>query len=121
MPNSAHGKADVIVQEPLVHLLKHYKHCRINNLNTEGEVHNLFARNRAEIIKTAIVTMDEFNRGLTKKYNKYSLVEYNCQHFVTYCRFGEPFSPLIDLALGNTVYLPFYLTIFDVHVVQKLN
>ncbi len=64
--------------------------CRVNNLEVASLKRNLMAVEKKLVADTALNMLSEFKNGQLKV--QYDLVEYNCEHLMTHCAFGTPFS-----------------------------
>lgn len=71
--------------------------CRPNNLETfAAELGLELKASKNSIVEEAIFMLEQFENGQLEL--KYDLFEYNCEHFVTYCAYGQKFSIQANIA-----------------------
>jgi hypothetical protein len=73
----------IVEQKKLVDVAKEHK-CRVNNMESAAEKRKLLVKS-FDTIKANVDIKKSQN-------NKYNVMKNNCEHFATYCRYGEGFS-----------------------------
>jgi len=63
--------------------------CRVNDLEWLAQEKGLDLRSKEDVIKHASTELEKFKANEKPSYD---LLEFNCEHFVTLCAFGSPFS-----------------------------
>jgi len=76
--------------------------CRINNLEKAAKKldPNLELKSKLEVEQNAFKFLNEFK----KRSFKYSVTDFNCEHFVTLCAYGKPFSERTDNVMDKTFF-----------------
>jgi kelch-like protein 24/35 len=109
------GRATV-KQHKLVDVAKECE-CRVNNMELAAEKRKLSAKPFHTIQENA---RNYFNIKNSKN-NEYNVMEYNCEHFATYCRYGEGFSEQSCAAEHNYVFCKSVELIVDATINSSAN
>jgi hypothetical protein len=67
--------------------------CRVNDLQWAALERNFNPRSNEAVAKTALLELEKFKSGRVE----YDLMDFNCEHFVTLCAFGNAFSEQAEI------------------------
>jgi hypothetical protein len=90
VPNGKNGPE--IKMERLKEIAKTSK-CRVNDLKWAALERNFNPRSNEAVAKTALLELEKFKSGRVE----YDLMDFNCEHFVTLCAFGNAFSEQAEI------------------------
>ncbi len=74
--------------------------CRVNNREIAAQRRNLELKPKHLILGSAYNSLDQFKKGSFK----YSVTDFNCEHFATLCAFGQAFSEQADNVKDKAVF-----------------
>jgi hypothetical protein len=81
-----------IVEETIRNLCKYQRGCRVNNLDKEAAT-----KKGLEPLEPDAIVERARDRLRKKLIENYHLLTQNCEHFATWCRYGEEFSCQVNL------------------------
>jgi hypothetical protein len=88
--------------------------CRVNNREITAQRRNLELKPKHQILAFAYKSLNQFKN----KCFKYSVTDFNCEHFATLCAFGQAFSEQADNVKDKAVFR-YFSHFFDLTIGMK--